>query len=113
MSAREPTAAEVEAGHAIYTPALLAFYDVLVLQLSCRFAWGCPPAEILAVYERHIGARHLDVGVSTGFFLDRCRSFSNLDDDADGLRRGLAAELADPQIEFAGTVALFSAPAAP
>jgi ubiquinone/menaquinone biosynthesis C-methylase UbiE len=28
---------------------------------------------MLEEYERHVGARHLDLGVGTGWFLDRCR----------------------------------------
>lgn len=73
MSAREPTISEVAAGHAVYTPATLAVYDVVVLQLSSTLVWRCPREETLALYDRHVGSRHLDVGVGTGFFLDRCR----------------------------------------
>ena len=35
--------------------------------------------------------------------------FSNLEDDAAGLERGLAAALGDVRIDVQGTVALFSA----
>ena len=72
MAARKPSA-EVEAGQAVYTPVLLAVYDWLVLGFSCRFAWRCPRSELLALYDRHVGGRHLDIGVGTGFFLDKCR----------------------------------------
>jgi hypothetical protein len=67
-----PAPAEVEAGQAVYTPLVLALYDLVVLGFSCRFAWRCPRAAMLSFYNRHVGARHLDVGVGTGFFLDRC-----------------------------------------
>lgn len=73
MSARAPTDEEVEAGQAVYSPTLLAFYDVFVLRFSCRLAWRCPRTTMLAFYDRHVGARHLDVGVGTGYFLDHCR----------------------------------------
>ncbi|RPI86345.1 MAG: class I SAM-dependent methyltransferase [Planctomycetaceae bacterium] len=52
---------------------MLAWYDWLVLFLSCRFAWRCPSSVILDLYNRHITGNHLEVGVGTGYFLDRCR----------------------------------------
>jgi 2-polyprenyl-3-methyl-5-hydroxy-6-metoxy-1,4-benzoquinol methylase len=52
---------------------MLAIYDVLVLGLSNRWIWKCPTPRLLAHYDRHISVNHLDVGVGTGYFLDRCR----------------------------------------
>ena len=69
----EPTAEQVEAGHAVYTKRLLAIYDVVVLQLLCRLVWRCPSRRIVELYNAHVSANHLDVGVGTGYFLDRCR----------------------------------------
>jgi hypothetical protein len=66
------TPEEVAAGQAIYTPKLLSNYDLLVLGLSNRFIWRCPTPRQLAHYDRHVSANHLDVGVGTGYFLDRC-----------------------------------------
>ena len=48
-------------------------YDVLVLGLSNRFAWRCPSGAMLERYDRHVGRRYVDLGVGTGWFLDRCR----------------------------------------
>src|SRR5262245_46844116 len=58
---------------AVYTPARLALYDAAILGLSCRLIWHCPKRRFLDLYNHHVGARHLDVGVGTGYFLDRCR----------------------------------------
>ena len=66
------TAKQVEAGQAVYTPKMLGVYDVFVLGFSTRFIWCCPSKHLLALYNRHVTANHLDVGVGTGFFLDRC-----------------------------------------
>ncbi len=68
-----PGAADVERGQQIYTPLVLRVYDVFVLGLSNRFAWRCPSRTMLERYNRHVGRRHLDLGVGTGWFLDRCR----------------------------------------
>ena len=67
-----PADSDVDAGQRIYTPTVLRAYDLLVLGFSNRFAWRCPSATMLARYERHVGRRHLDVGVGTGWYLDRC-----------------------------------------
>jgi hypothetical protein len=46
-------------------------YDWWVLGLSCSVIWKCPSKRALEHYNKHIGSIHLDVGVGTGFFLDR------------------------------------------
>jgi SAM-dependent methyltransferase len=67
------TSEQIHAGQAVYTPKMLAIYDVLVLGLSNRWIWKCPTPRLLAHYDRHVSNNHLDVGVGTGYFLDRCR----------------------------------------
>jgi hypothetical protein len=67
------TSAEIEAGQRIYTPLVLRAYDLVVLGFSNRFAWRCRSATMLEQYQRHVGGRHLDLGVGTGWYLDRCR----------------------------------------
>lgn len=64
---------EVRAGAAAYTPPLLAVYDLCVLHVASPLVWGCPAGELLRHYDANVSAEHLDVGVGTGFFLDRCR----------------------------------------
>ncbi len=59
------------AGQAIYTPLTLKLYDQAVLGLSCRWLWKCPSSALLANYQQHITSNHLDVGVGTGYFLDK------------------------------------------
>lgn len=59
-----------EAGAAIYSPLVLRVYDWWVLGFSNRFLWRCSTKTILLPFFReHIGRRHLDVGVGTGFYL--------------------------------------------
>lgn len=67
------TREQVEAGQAVYTRRMLRLYDFIVLGLSNRFVWKCPTRRLEAHYNQHVTANHLDVGVGTGYFLDRCR----------------------------------------
>jgi hypothetical protein len=68
-----PSAADVERGQQVYTPLVLRAYDLLVLGFSNRFAWQCRSGKLLEQYDRNVGRRHLDLGVGTGWFLDRCK----------------------------------------
>ena len=65
-------AVDVEVGQRIYTPLVLRVYDLAVLGLSNRFAWRCPSETMLERYDRHVGLRHLELGVGTGWYLERC-----------------------------------------
>ncbi len=67
------TPEQVAAGQAVYSRRALQLYDLIVLGLSNRLIWKCPTPRLLTHYERHVAANHLDVGVGTGYFLDRCR----------------------------------------
>jgi SAM-dependent methyltransferase len=67
---------DTQAGAAVYSPWVLKLYDWWVLGVSNRRAWQCSTKDVLLpFYRRHIGARHLDVGVGTGFYLQHagCR----------------------------------------
>ncbi|MFC9999636.1 class I SAM-dependent methyltransferase [Nocardia sp. NPDC127526] len=52
-----------------YTPAFLAIYDLWVIKLSDRYAWRCPAEVMLEPYNKLLGARHLEVGPGSGWFL--------------------------------------------
>ncbi len=64
------TSTGTERGAAVYTPLTLKLYDWWVLGVSNRFAWQCPTGTtLLPFFRKHMGKRHLDVGVGTGFYL--------------------------------------------
>ena len=64
---------DAHAGQAVYSPFVLTLYDLGVLGLSCRWLWRCPASTLLAHYQQHISDNHLDVGVGSGYFLDKVR----------------------------------------
>ncbi|MEZ4728190.1 MAG: class I SAM-dependent methyltransferase [Caldilineaceae bacterium] len=70
LNTKEQTGA---AGAAAYNKVVLALYDWYVIAFSNTMAWRCPSRRLLDFYNQHITDRHLDVGVGTGYFLDRCR----------------------------------------
>ena len=58
------------AGAAVYSPLVLKLYDTWVLGISNRYVWQCPTRRVLLpFYRQHVGERHLDVGVGTGYYL--------------------------------------------
>ncbi len=58
-------------GQSVYSPLVLGLYDLWVLGVSNHLLWRCPTAELRALYDRNVSARHLDLGVGTGYYLDR------------------------------------------
>lgn len=68
-----PTKEAATAGQAVYTPRMLRLYDLIVLRISNRFIWKCPTERLLRLYDDNISNNHLDVGVGTGYYLDKCR----------------------------------------
>src|SRR4029077_11946075 len=62
-----------DAGQAAYTRLLLPFYDLLVFGYNLPVLWRCPKGRLLQLYDGQAGARHLDIGVCTGYLIDKCR----------------------------------------
>jgi len=56
----------------IYNEFMLRFYDLTVLQISNKFIWRCPTENLLDFFNKHITSNHLDIGVGTGYYLDKC-----------------------------------------
>jgi SAM-dependent methyltransferase len=58
-------------GQAGYNPLLLAIYDEWVLKFMARAVWKTPISPVVERYRRYLGARHLDVGPGTGYFIQK------------------------------------------
>jgi hypothetical protein len=56
----------------IYTKAGLRLYDAVVMGLLAQHVWGCPPELFVEHYRKHVTSNHADIGVGTGYCLDRC-----------------------------------------
>ena len=70
--APSPQQLNTESGASVYSPTILKLYDFAVLGLSNRFVWQCPTKTVLLpFYKEHLGLKHLDVGVGTGFYIAR------------------------------------------
>lgn len=59
------------AGQAVYSPQVLTIYDFWVLGFSNHLLWRCPTGRLRGLYDRNVSRRHLDIGVGTGYFLDK------------------------------------------
>ena len=63
----------VRAGQAAYTRLTLATYDLVVMRYTLPRLWRCPKRHILELYDENVSGRHLDIGVASGYLIDRCR----------------------------------------
>ena len=94
--APSPQQLNTESGASVYSPTILKLYDFAVLGLSNRFVWQCPTKTVLLpFYKEHLGLKHLDVGVGTGFYiaragLTRSHQVSLLDLNENSLRAAAA-----------------------
>jgi hypothetical protein len=61
------------AGQAVYTRGFLRAYNTFVYSINCPVTWRCPKRRLVELYDQHVSARHVDVGVATGLLLDECR----------------------------------------
>lgn len=63
---------ESNLGYSIYTNSVLNIYDLWVLGFSNKYLWECPTKHIEMLFKQHITSNHLDIGVGTGYYLEKC-----------------------------------------
>ncbi|GAB1262467.1 class I SAM-dependent methyltransferase [Aurantivibrio plasticivorans] len=59
-------------GQAVYSRTVLAIYDWWVLGVSNHYIWKCPTHILREEFKKFASANHLDIGVGTGYYLQRC-----------------------------------------
>jgi len=60
-------------GVRIYSRALLFIYDFLIYRILNPLVWRCDPKNYRNLYQTGMSRNHADIGVGTGYFLNRCR----------------------------------------
>ena len=73
MNVEAKSSLDTHDGQKVYTPFTLLVYNLYVLRFSNRFVWRSPSQYILDFYQQNITMNHLDVGVGTGYFLNKVR----------------------------------------
>lgn len=59
-------------GARIYSVLLLSFYDFLIMRVLSPYVWRCNIGNYSELYRALMSRNHADIGVGTGYFLDRC-----------------------------------------
>ena len=70
---REIVALKIARSQQYFNKLSLFFYDALLYGVISKYAWGSSTARLDAHYARYATANHLEVGVGTGYLLDRVR----------------------------------------
>ncbi|KUJ65094.1 methyltransferase type 12 [Streptomyces albus subsp. albus] len=60
-------------GQAAYLPRRLDWYDIVVYKGTAPLAWRCSARQVLRLYAASVGARHLEIGVGSGYLLANTR----------------------------------------
>jgi ubiquinone/menaquinone biosynthesis C-methylase UbiE len=63
----------VQDGYKAYHGRALSFYDTFVFRGSLPRFWRCPLETLTELYTRSLGARHLELGVGTGYLMEHSR----------------------------------------
>lgn len=67
-----------EKGSCVYTPLILKIYDLWVLKISNNYAWCCHTDNILLRhFQRNMSAKHLEIGVGTGYHIAHIKNGTN------------------------------------
>jgi len=77
QSAQALIAARTQRSQRYFNSLSLFFYDFILYGIVSRFAWGSSTQRLDAHYRTYASANHLEVGVGTGYLLNRVVFASN------------------------------------
>ncbi|AXA33346.1 class I SAM-dependent methyltransferase [Francisella adeliensis] len=63
-----------DAGQKIYSKTVLKIYNFWVLFFNNRFLWKCKTSNLVDLYSKNVSRNHLDVGVGSGYLLNKVRN---------------------------------------
>jgi len=63
--------------YSIYSRKIISIYDLMVYGIANPYIWFCPNTILQANFERYMTSNHLDVGVGTGYLLNKAADAAN------------------------------------
>ncbi len=70
-SVSQPTLEKVDRSQKYFNTLSLFFYDAILYGVISKYAWKCSIDRLDQHYRTYLTSNHLEVGVGTGFLLDR------------------------------------------
>jgi len=63
-----------------FNPLLISLYDFSVYRIVSQYIWGCSNSLLIHRYQHYVSPHHLEVGVGTGYLIDKSNAnISRLD----------------------------------
>ena len=70
---QEEIACKTHQSQAYFNRFLLNLYDFVVYRIVSKFIWRMPETRLIEHYKKHLSDNHLEVGVGTGYLLDKTK----------------------------------------
>lgn len=68
---QEATTSKTKLSQNYFNKVSLIFYDLILYGVISKYAWGSSIARLDSHYKKYVRSNHLEVGVGTGFLLNR------------------------------------------
>jgi hypothetical protein len=68
---QDPSALKIKRSQRFFNKGSLFFYDFLLYGVISKYAWGSSVRRLDSHYRKYVSLNHLEIGVGTGFLLNR------------------------------------------